>query len=174
MSPRSSSAVHSPGADTSRNLVGSGLGGSGSGSGSGSGFGPVYLPDDVMRLRGSFYSDGLVEGYLRSNPYHYVPTGGGAVSSVDLRESAVTDVGVAAVARHVGEALRSIDVSCTTVGDEGLKALAESCPNLAVVRLNATRVTDTGVKELAKRAGESLRRVDVSARRLNAVAFPAT
>ena len=88
----------------------------------GSGFGPVYIPDDVMRLRGSFYSDGLVEGYLRSNPYHYVPTGGGAVSSVDLRESAVTNAGVAAVARTCGEALRSTDVSCTTVpGDEGLK-----------------------------------------------------
>ena len=74
-----------------------------------------------MRLRGSFYSDGLIEGYLRNSPCHYVPTGGRAVSSVDLRESAVTDVGVAAVARTCGEAPRSIDVSCTTVpGDEGL------------------------------------------------------
>lgn len=123
-------------------------------------------------MRGACYTDDLIIGHMRAGSYKWSMGNGHEEAGVDaempthvdLRESKVTDSpGIEVVARACGESLRSIDISQTAVGDEGLAYLAKFCPNLVSVKFNCTRATDRGVAMLAKALGDTLLRLDARA-----------
>lgn len=68
--------------------------------------------------------------------------------SIDLAGTAVTDAGLAILAR--ARNLRRVDLGSTTVGSDGIAELSQSCKRLVAVNLHSTAVRDEGVTALAQ------------------------
>ena len=122
---------------------------------------------NVLRLRGSHYTDELVVGHMRAG-IHRCSIGGvnednknGGIEHIDLRESRVSDKGVVVLARACRDTLKSIDLSQTSISDSSLSALGSFCPNLVSLRANGTSITNAGIMQIAKALGDTLRRVEL-------------
>ena len=75
------------------------------------------------------------------------------LTSLNLRETNITDEGLVALAPYLLENLTSLDLSDTHITGEGFAALAPHLGNLTFLGLQDTNITDEGLKALAPSLG---------------------